>query len=133
MIPVSCMTVHNPPESYGDCLRACVASILELPSADVPHFYRDGCDNVQADAELRGFLNTQGLGLVTLMHPAPSSIEDVQELVHNTAPGVPYILFGHEHCVVCHGDKIHNPNWAGGPLEPPKNGNPWIVAVFAKL
>ncbi len=26
---------HNPPHSYGDCFRACIASILEM---DVPHF-----------------------------------------------------------------------------------------------
>lgn len=34
-------TVHNPPESIGDCFRCCIASILELPAAEVPHVYED--------------------------------------------------------------------------------------------
>jgi hypothetical protein len=29
---------HNLPHTMGDCFRACVASILELPYEEVPHF-----------------------------------------------------------------------------------------------
>lgn len=39
MIPVDMTTVHSPPDSVGDCFRCCIASILELPAVDVPHFY----------------------------------------------------------------------------------------------
>lgn len=133
MTPVSCMTVHNPPVSYGDCLRACVATILDLPSADVPHFYRDGRMPEQADFELREFLKSKGFGLVTMMHPMPSPIEEVKELVQNTAPNVPYILFGRNHCVVCRNDETHNPAWSGGVLEPPESRGFWVVSMFAKL
>jgi len=28
-------------QQYGDCMRACVASLLDLPIAEVPHFLRD--------------------------------------------------------------------------------------------
>lgn len=38
MIPID-QTEFRP--AVGDCLRACVASILELPLKDVPHFLRD--------------------------------------------------------------------------------------------
>lgn len=34
---------------YGDCMRACIASLLDLPIADVPHFLRD------ADGKSLGF------------------------------------------------------------------------------
>ena len=33
MIPIPMRVPHNPPHSYGDCFRACIASILEM---DVP-------------------------------------------------------------------------------------------------
>jgi hypothetical protein len=28
---------HNPPETYGDCYRACIASIIEVATTDIPH------------------------------------------------------------------------------------------------
>ncbi|ARV77204.1 hypothetical protein FDI21_gp033 [Pseudomonas phage Noxifer] len=39
-------TVMHEPEQgrYGNCMQACVASLLNLPLADVPHFHEDGCD-----------------------------------------------------------------------------------------
>jgi len=39
MKPVDMISVHTPPDSIGDCFRCCIASILELPAAAVPHFY----------------------------------------------------------------------------------------------
>jgi hypothetical protein len=38
VIPVKQQIKHNPPERYGDCHRAALASILELPIEEVPHF-----------------------------------------------------------------------------------------------
>jgi hypothetical protein len=29
--------LHDPPYSYGDCYRACIASIIEVPTTHVPH------------------------------------------------------------------------------------------------
>ena len=28
---------HNPPATYGDCYRACIASIIEVSTTDIPH------------------------------------------------------------------------------------------------
>lgn len=43
MIPVDMIVKHNPATGiYGDCFRCCVASILELPAASVPHFMEAG-------------------------------------------------------------------------------------------
>jgi hypothetical protein len=33
--------IYVPGVQYGDCMRACVASLLDLPIAEVPHFLRD--------------------------------------------------------------------------------------------
>ncbi len=39
MIPVDQEFLHDPEVgSVGDCFRACIASVLELPIAAVPHF-----------------------------------------------------------------------------------------------
>lgn len=38
MTPVDCEFEHDPPRQNGDCLRACVASLLDLPLSEVPHF-----------------------------------------------------------------------------------------------
>lgn len=32
---------HDPPRSFGDCFRACVATVLEVRSSLVPHFLDD--------------------------------------------------------------------------------------------
>lgn len=40
MRPVNQLELHDPPDSIGDCFRACIASILELPADEVPHFGR---------------------------------------------------------------------------------------------
>lgn len=59
---------HNPDlMMYGDCLRACVASIFELPAIAVPHFaneclHADGEDpEVGCDRLLREFLALRNL------------------------------------------------------------------------
>ena len=38
MTPVKQEFRHNPPETYGDCHRAAMASLLDLPLYAVPHF-----------------------------------------------------------------------------------------------
>lgn len=44
MIPKFMTVEHDPPNSYGDCFRCCVASILEVEPTDVPHPYEGGED-----------------------------------------------------------------------------------------
>ena len=38
MIPVPQRIPHNPPDDFGDCWNACIASVLEFPYEAVPHF-----------------------------------------------------------------------------------------------
>lgn len=39
----------------GDCYRACIASIFELPIEDVPHFTLEACRLAGADVDARPF------------------------------------------------------------------------------
>lgn len=42
MTPVDQEFTHKPEiGQYGDCQRAVIASLLDLPISEVPHFYRD--------------------------------------------------------------------------------------------
>lgn len=34
------LEMHNPPESIGDCMRACTATLLGVPPETLPHFAR---------------------------------------------------------------------------------------------
>lgn len=62
MTPQDQEFVNIPGVQYGDCQRACIASLLDIPIADVPHFLRDAdgdaelfWDGVYDFVEARGF------------------------------------------------------------------------------
>jgi len=66
MIPVDMLHLdHGKPDAeYGDCMRACVASLFELPPEDVPHFCSKDYVNtwvqcVNEWASKRGYFFTQ--------------------------------------------------------------------------
>lgn len=61
MIPIDQEFIHAP-ESYiyGDCQRACIASLLELPLQDVPHFYETG-NEAEYFESMNTFLANKGL------------------------------------------------------------------------
>lgn len=56
MIPVAQRQFYVPGESVGDCLKCCVASLLELDYDDVPHFAEHDNWNQMLD----GFLALHG-------------------------------------------------------------------------
>jgi len=42
MIPIDQEFVHDPSiNQHGDCFRACLASVLEMPREEVPHFAQE--------------------------------------------------------------------------------------------
>lgn len=52
MIPVDMVIQHDPPYTWGDCTRACIASIFELPASAVPHFISKGEEEPGPDGVL---------------------------------------------------------------------------------
>jgi hypothetical protein len=69
MIPQDQEFSHAPEEGiYGDCFRAVLASLLELPIAEVPHFLHDNCNNDIFNKRLTDFLKP--LGFVYMSVPA---------------------------------------------------------------
>jgi hypothetical protein len=73
MTPVDQLVLHDPtvPEQLGDCLRACIASLLDLPADQVPHFVQDGyyAGDLDDDGDqwyrlLRGWLRDRGMDVL---------------------------------------------------------------------
>ena len=139
MTPVMCHVKHDPEAgTYGDCLRVCVASLLDLEAADVTHFFHDDCDGATGNARLVEFLSGQGYAPFWSHYPGELSLDDV--LGHQGAqnPTCHYLLFGRvasggDHVVVCKGGEIvHDPAWLQSPLIGPNETGFWGVMVLAR-
>lgn len=136
MIPAHCRVRHDPPETYGDCVRAAVASVMELNTDDVPHFY---CDNngVAGLQRLREWLGLQGLAPYFIHLPDTLSLDDILSGVNLDNPGIHYILFGNtgdgDHCVVCcDGEVVHNPSWYPLPLIKACSNGYWSILLIVR-
>jgi hypothetical protein len=142
MTPVdSLFKEHDPANGvFGDCLRACIASMMDLPAADVPHFYADG-DKMrpqhEAWAELRRFLYEHGCAFVELPFDARARGLEPDEFVERIGEtyflDVHWLLLGKSrrgfgHNVVCKGGRIvHDPTYGTphGIAGPNDDGHYW--------
>lgn len=85
MKPVDQEFIHNPDiGQYGDCQRATLASLLELPISEVPHFLRDA--NGIADdfwCSIQKFCNSKGYAYMELpMGVRPNFWGDGPDIYH---------------------------------------------------
>lgn len=117
------LTHHDPANGlYGDCFRACVASILELPTEAVPHVMA-GCDEVGEEAARPAWERLDEF-LCTLTPPLAafgiriSDAEQFRTIVEGLQDNVTahYILGGfsergcHHAVVGCRGAIAHDPD-----------------------
>ena len=134
MIPVICRNGGDGSNGeYGDCLRACIASIIEKPSEDVPHFYHDGCDGETGMKRVRDYLDTLNYAPVFTSMSGSWSFEFALKVSGESVSGCHYLLFGEGHVVVCKdGEVVHDPAWVKSVprLKKPVN-NDWIIMVVA--
>lgn len=111
MKPSKQLIRHDPRAGqFGDCFRTCIAAILELDPADVPHLNREttGLEQIQ---HMQAFLARRGLGLASFAFERDGGPRHVLELMGKMNPGVHYLLAGQSatgcgHYVVCKDDKI---------------------------
>jgi len=135
MIKVSCQVSHDPEKgTYGDCLRACIATMLEKPSNDVPHFYHDGCDGNEGNKRLQEYLKTQNL-IACYQYFESAPVDEVKQHMKVLNPEVVYLLMGStatgDHIVICKNDEVlHNPNWGGQPIIKPTSLGVTVVMVL---
>lgn len=136
MIPQFCRVRHEPEnETYGDCLRACVASLLDLEPDAVPHFFHDNCEGAEGFRRLTEYLDGRGLAPICFSFAGVP----IAEFLASTIVAIPNSHFlllgvtenGGEHVVVCHqGKVVHDPAWVRSPMTSPINGEVWQVMVI---
>lgn len=133
-----CRVKHKPPHTYGDCLRAAVASLLDVEETlSVPHFFEDGCDGRTGMERLREWLKTQGLAPFYVFF-SEDRLEDVLFFMETVNPGVRYILTGstenEDHSVIYAGDDlIHDPAWCAARLVGPASNGYWTALTVVPL
>ena len=105
MKPRYCQVIHNPPQSYGDCVRACLATLTD--DDGIPHVF-DERPPEESWKQIRAYLATKGKKLLVF---TLESLEDMAE----TNPDIPYMLLGKQvfgglHAVVgMNGKILHDP------------------------
>lgn len=138
MIPTVCHVLHDPDAgTFGDCMRACVASILELDTGDVPHFYHDGCDGETGIVRMREWLNGRQLAPFFIQYAGEHALSEILELQGTQNPGIHYMLFGRtddgDHVVVAKDDQVvHDPNWCPSPLVGCGSHGLWTIMVIVR-
>lgn len=137
MKEVFCKVKHDPDAGlYGDCVRACIASILELKAEDVPHFHHDNCDAIEANARICEWLSGRGLVPFWTGFPGSEPLDAILQHMGEINPTVNYMLYGNngsgDHVVVCQGGKIiHDPSWVNVGLAAPNSNGFWLTLVIA--
>lgn len=109
----------------GDCWRACIASILDLPASEVPNFALES-DWDEMVAAARGWLAERGYSLFRSYCSAKWEWQTLLKVFSGDNPGTPIILIGQcradpsdNHAViVMDGEIVHDPSGAGvaGPV-----------------
>jgi len=139
MTPVDQEFPHDPDNGVaGDCYRACIASLLDVPTADVPHFLHDFPSAEEADRRVADFLRPLGLALVTFHYHGEGQTPIFPEGVHYILHGKSPRFSGKQadgsvtvHCVIAtEGLKVvHDPHPTRhgilGAFEDPDTGDKW--------
>lgn len=138
MKPVHCRVLHDPENGkYGDCLRACIASLLELDADDVPHFHHDDPGGEEANRRMYEFLEGRGYVPFWSFFDGGASLDEILNAmqVHNF--DVYYLLYHKtmsemDHVVICKGGVVDfNPAWYPTTVAGPNSSGAWGVMVIA--
>ena len=110
-------TIQNNGGQNGDCFRCCIASILELPARNVPHFYQNvangGYTTPEEDRRVVAWF--QALHMSYFETGYKQNFYSMMQFMGDLTPDLTYVLSGgtadhFAHSVVCRGNQIiHNP------------------------
>lgn len=143
MTPVDAQFKHHDPDAgvHGDCLRACIASLLDLRVEAVPHFFHADRTNEAGYELLNRWLGIRGLWEVNIPFLDPG--QPVNWIVGNLGSrfGDRHWMFtgnsrrGYAHVVVCRGPEVvHDPTYGfpHGIVGPDSDGHYW-TSFLAKV
>lgn len=136
---------HNPEQGrHGDCYRTCIAILLGMDAADVPHFTGDaieaGHGQDAADLAAQAWLTERGYRAIQLTVSA--EFKGIEKWIEKAAAGMPYILTGQSprfhgcHCTIARG--AMEPVWCpsvGRPvtLEPWRDPASYALYYFIEF
>ena len=123
MIPVFQTTFGFP---HGNCFAACLASILELPIADVPNFC-DG-DNPRWKADCLEWLRPFGLYLLSVALPDDFPADQMPAGYHVMSGKSPRGKFNHS-VVGFAGKMVHDPHPSGDGIDGPITEYDFFVSL----
>lgn len=138
MTPYRQLIRHEPETGlFGDCHRTALASLLDMPPADVPHVFDRGQSAEEGYRALDKWLASRGLATFTMALTV--EVDVVLAAMSNHNPGIYYLLSGRgprgiDHTVVACGDKIVSDPAAHEDLQraivgPDSNGHVWITLL----
>ncbi|MEI6282792.1 MAG: hypothetical protein WCP82_08775 [Alphaproteobacteria bacterium] len=135
MIPVRQRIRHQPGRGiWGDCHRACLASMFHLPIEAVPHFGHDGPDVDRFNMRVRQWLANRNLAAANM--PLSGTLPQVLHVLALCSPDSFWLLGGsdrngHNHTVLGRGGKIlHDPSPdRAGLAGPCTDGVFWVTYI----
>lgn len=136
MIPHICSVKHDPPHTYGDCVRTSIASLMSIHDPmTVPHFIHDGCSGDEMFARMRAYLRSKNTDCFICAFPGEISRDEILEYMQAMNPEINYLLFGAtatgDHVVIARGDKvIHDTGWYPSPLIRGSSSGVWQILVL---
>ncbi len=119
MIPID-QIIFDP--KYGDCMRACVASILEVPIESIPNFMEDGPDRFEK--AIRDWTKEQDFLLVDTI--CEKAVESVFPDCYMIAMGKSPNIDGNHAVVYYNGKMVHDPS----PYKKGIIGAPILYTIF---
>lgn len=137
MTPEFCRVSHDPERGqYADCVRACVASILDLPAVNVPHWFDDP-ENEDGQLKMQLWLAKRGQAAAVIGLPGENVLPIVLAFMRDNYPDKHYMLWcnsGGDHAVIGCNDKIvHNPAWVASSINGPHSCGLWIIWIICNL
>lgn len=142
MKPQKQLFKHDPKNGvYGDCFRTCLAVVLDLDAAEVPHFMH-GSSGVGSDEEAHdraeAWLRERGYATLNFLFEGkftPAEVMDGIRWMNSRNTGALYLLAGESktgvnHNVVCaNGEIVCDPSQNNSGIKGPCDDG-WYWATF---
>lgn len=138
MTPVKQSLRHDPENGiWGDCHRAAMASLFDLPLKSVPHFWENGGNAEEGNLRVDEWLSARGFSSVGI--PFTATFEEVMAMMDKQATNIHYLFVGTSktgvnHTVIAKGGAIvFDPSLnESGIIGPCDDGFYWCEFIVPK-
>lgn len=140
MKPQNMLVLHDPENGfYGDCFRACIASLLHMPTEQVPHVLENYGDEPDADFIGRMNLWLNRHRLVFIEFPTAQDEDALLQVSRAYFGDVHYVLLGrskrgyNHNAIYKAGELVHDPHPEGGGIVGPAEDGFYWLGFLARL